>query len=180
MVPHRPMKLVVLIPAFNESATVGDVVRGVHTALRNAPLSTPDAPLDYEVVVIDDGSTDQTVLEATVARAVVVSHGGNRGVGAAFQTGVRVALERGADLLVHLDADGQFDPYDIPKLLAPLGAGQADLVTATRRALDRHLQPVRQHVAMPECLAVLAVVVDRVVVAAGELEGREQRLGLRA
>lgn len=128
------MKLVVLIPAFNEAATVGDVVRRARDVLRH------DARLDAEIVVVDDGSTDATMTEAAAAGAAVVSHGVNRGVGAAFQTGLRAALERGADLIVHLDADGQFNPEDIPALLAPLLAGSADIAVCSR-FLNPDLRP---------------------------------------
>lgn len=120
------MKLVVLIPALNEAATVGRVIREARLVL--------EAQSDFvsAVVVIDDGSTDTTVAEATGAGAAVVSHGQNRGLGVAFQTGIREALRRGADLIVHLDADGQFTPADIPNLLQPIRDGRADLTTGTR------------------------------------------------
>ena len=121
------MKLVVAIPALNEAATVGRVIREARVALRDTP---------HEVVVVDDGSTDTTVSEARAAGAVVVLHGINRGVGVAFQTGVREALARGADILVHLDADGQFNPADIPALLAPVLDGSADIAICSRFLKD--------------------------------------------
>jgi glycosyltransferase involved in cell wall biosynthesis len=71
---------------------------------------------------------------------MVVSHPENRGVGAAFATGLKTALGLGADLIVNIDADGQFDPADIPKLLAPILAGEAEFVTASRFA-DPALMP---------------------------------------
>lgn len=118
------MKLVVIIPALNEAATIGRVIRAI-------PERFPGTE-HRDVVVVDDGSTDATENEAANAGARVVSHGANRGVGVAFQTGVAEALKSGADLIVHLDADGQFNPADIPTLLQPLLDGRADIATCTR------------------------------------------------
>jgi glycosyltransferase involved in cell wall biosynthesis len=88
-----------------------------------------------DVVVVDDGSSDRTAEVAREAGARVVHHQGRRGVGAAFATGIETALRLGADYLVNIDADGQFDPADIPKLLEPLLRDEADFVTCTRFAV---------------------------------------------
>jgi len=92
------------------------------------------------VVVIDDGSDDCTAELARKAGATVLSHPENMGVGAAFNTGVDFAIEAGADIVVNMDGDGQFDPSDIPALIAPIVAGQADFVTASRFK-DKTLTP---------------------------------------
>lgn len=126
------MKLVILIPALNEAATIARVIREI-------PASLPQIT-SREVLVIDDGSTDATAAEARAAGAAVVSHGINRGVGVAFRTGVHEALKRGADVILHLDADGQFNPADIPVLLQPLLDHRADITTCTR-FLRPELQP---------------------------------------
>lgn len=121
---HRHcMKLVILIPALNEAATVGRMVSEARAALHDMP---------HEVVVVDDGSTDATARAARAAGATVVAHGSNRGLGMAFQTGIKEALARGADVIVHLDADGQFDPADIPFLLAPVLKSDADIAICSR------------------------------------------------
>lgn len=112
------MKLVVIIPAYNEEKTIADVIRHI----------------PHPVIVIDDGSVDATAHLAREAGATVISHSQNLGVGAAFHTGIIAALESGADIIVNIDADGQFNPADIPALIQPILAGRADFVTATRFA----------------------------------------------
>jgi glycosyltransferase involved in cell wall biosynthesis len=91
-----------------------------------------DGISEVQTIVIDDGSTDTTADLARQAGAEVISHENNRGVGAAFSTGLRAALERHADVVVNLDGDGQFDPRDIPKLLEPILFGDAGFVSCTR------------------------------------------------
>lgn len=118
------MKLCVMMPALNEEATIVDVIQRI-------PKEIPGIS-ETVVVVVDDGSTDGTSRQAREAGALVVRHPQNRGVGAAFQSGVRKALDLEADLLVNIDSDGQFDPHDIPKLIGPLLSGQAGFVTASR------------------------------------------------
>jgi glycosyltransferase involved in cell wall biosynthesis len=120
------LHLLVTIPALNEQATVGEVVRGV-------PRQIPGVSR-VEVVVVDDGSDDTTALRAAEAGARVIRHASPRGVGAAFHSGLAEGLERGADLIVSIDADGQFDPGDIPALIAPVVAGEADFTSASRFA----------------------------------------------
>jgi glycosyltransferase involved in cell wall biosynthesis len=85
------------------------------------------------VIVVDNGSTDRTAEVSRQAGAIVVSEP-RAGYGYACTAGVRIAAEQGADVLVFLDADGSFDPAQIPDLLAPLEAGQANLVLGSRPA----------------------------------------------
>ena len=129
--PAAPL-LVVMMPALNEQATVADVIGRV-------PRTLPGVG-SVRVLVIDDGSTDRTVELAQAAGAEVVSHGLRQGVGAAFQTGLSRALAMGADFVVNIDADGQFDPATIAQLIAPVVGGQADFTTASRFA-DPELEP---------------------------------------
>ena len=126
--PHaeRGVKLLVVIPALNEEKTVASVIRGI-------PGDLPGVSR-VEVLVVDDGSSDRTAEEARAAGARVISHDSTRGVGAAFRTALRHAIDSGADLLVSIDADGQFDPADIPRLIEPVLAGAADFTTASRFA----------------------------------------------
>ena len=118
------MKLIVVIPALDEEATIEPVIRGIPGRI--------DGIDQVEVLVVDDGSSDRTAELARAAGARVAQHGENRGVGAAFATGLRGALDRGADLIVNMDGDGQFDPGDIPELIRPVLDGTAGFVTCTR------------------------------------------------
>jgi glycosyltransferase involved in cell wall biosynthesis len=116
--------LVVIIPCFNEEKTIGKVISSI-------PKTIPGIDT-IDILVIDDGSTDNSVSEARKYGANVVAHTQNMGVGAAFQTGIAKALAMGADVVVNMDGDGQFDANDIPKLLEPILDGIADFVTASR------------------------------------------------
>lgn len=120
----RALRLIVVIPALNEEATIERVVRAV-------PRSMPGVG-QVDVLVIDDGSTDRTASLARKGGAEVVHHSTPRGVGSAFQTALYEAIDHGADLIVNIDADGQFDPADIPRLVAPVASGEADFATASR------------------------------------------------
>ena len=124
-------KLVIIIPALNEAATITDVLGGI-------PHDVPGV-IAIEVIVVNDGSTDATASLAEAAGAVVISHAHNLGLGAAFRTGLDAALGRGADIIVNMDSDGQFNPLDIPALIVPIQNGSADFVTATRFAKPEYL-----------------------------------------
>jgi len=119
-----PRRLVVMLPALNEEASIGEVLARIPEAIEGIGRVT--------TLVIDDGSTDRTAEIARAAGAEVVSHRRNQGVGATFRTGIAAALDRGADFIVNMDSDGQFAPEDIPTLLAPLLNDAADMVTCTR------------------------------------------------
>lgn len=118
------LALLVALPALNEQETVAEVVRRI-------PDDIPGIR-SIEVLVVDDGSSDATGREATAAGARVIRHSTPRGVGAAFHTSLAYGIDHGADLIVTLDADGQFNPADIPVLVAPVVAGEADFTTASR------------------------------------------------
>ena len=120
----RGRTLMVAIPALNEEATIEGVIERIPDSIEGVS--------SIEVLVIDDGSTDDTVACAHRAGAHVVSHSHNRGVGAAFHTALSQGIERGVDLIATIDADGQFDPADLPKLVRPVALGEVDFVTASR------------------------------------------------
>jgi glycosyltransferase involved in cell wall biosynthesis len=115
----RNKTIAVVIPALNEENQIGTVIEAI-----------PDFA-DF-IVVVDDGSTDQTVKIAEEKGAMTISHKSNRGVGAAFNTGVKYVLDLQADIMVNIDADGQFNPGDIEKIVTPILEDDADFVTASR------------------------------------------------
>ena len=112
-------RILAAIPAYNEAATIGSVV------LRARQFAG-------EVVVIDDGSTDDTANTAALAGAQVIRHPVNRGYGAAMRTCLGHARENGADILVVLDGDGQHRPELIPVVVAPVAKGEADVSIGSR------------------------------------------------
>ncbi|MDP3986394.1 MAG: glycosyltransferase family 2 protein [Candidatus Veblenbacteria bacterium] len=113
------MKTWVVIPAYEAAGSVGAVVRGVLSYVSG-------------VVVVDDGSSDATASEAQAQGARVVRHFINRGYGAALVTGNVYALRQGAEVVVHFDADGQFDPVDIPQLVAALTPTRPSVALGSR------------------------------------------------
>jgi glycosyltransferase involved in cell wall biosynthesis len=118
------MKLVIQMPALNEEKTIKDVIEAIPRDI--------DGIDEYQVLVVNDGSTDRTAEIAAAAGADVVSHEQRMGVGAAFRTGIARATELRADIIVTIDSDGQFNPEDISKVIAPILKNEADFVTASR------------------------------------------------
>ena len=119
------MKLVVIIPAYNEESNI-------EKAILNIPRKISGVE-KVEVLVVNDGSTDKTVEFAMNGGAdKIVSHKINMGVGAAFMTGIRNAIIMGADIVVTIDADSQFDSNQIPELIIPIMNNQLDMVVGSR------------------------------------------------
>lgn len=111
-----------VVPAYNE---VRMIARVVHAIRDRAP--------EFDVVVIDDGSTDDTAVEAESAGATVVRHPFNLGIGGAVQSGFTYALENDYDRLVQIDGDGQHDPAEVRKLIAAMDADhELDMVCGSR------------------------------------------------
>ena len=114
-------KLLIIMPAFNEEASLG----GVIAAVRH---SVPQA----DIVVVNDGSSDSTAAIAGGAGVVVLSHLYNLGIGATMQTGYRYALANGYDIAVQVDADGQHPADQITLIIEPIISGKADMVVGSR------------------------------------------------
>ena len=110
-----------IVPAFNEAASIAEVVAELR-----------DADPNLEVLVVDDGSTDATGSVAEAAGAKVLRLPLNLGIGGAVQAGYLYAFERGFDLAVQVDGDGQHDASELGRLLDPILAGRADLAIGTR------------------------------------------------
>jgi len=116
---YRNKSIAVIIPAYNEEKTIAEVINAI-----------PD--FVDRIAVVDDCSTDRTAAEAIKAGAEVIKHHLNQGVGAAFHSGVEHVLNEGFDIMVNIDADGQFSSSDIISLISPIIEGNADFVTASR------------------------------------------------
>lgn len=115
----HPCRRVAIIPAYNEDKYIASVVL---KALRYVD----------QVVVVDDGSSDLTGVLAEEAGAIVLTHQPNQGKGAAVRTGLLWAREAGAGAVVLLDGDGQHNPHDIVRVVAPVLSGEADIVVGSR------------------------------------------------
>ncbi len=120
------MKLVIYMPALNEEKGIRDVIESFPKEIEGIEK--------IKVLVIDDGSTDNTVKIAKDNGADVVSHKVNKGVGSAFQSAVTYCLENEADILVSIDADRQFNSKQIPEMIEPILKDKADMVTGNRFA----------------------------------------------
>jgi len=116
---YKNHKIIVIIPVFNEENTIAAVIRDI-------------PPYIDGIIVIDDGSGDRSAEIAEQNGAKVVKHPRNRGVGASFQTGLTAAAASNPDILINIDADGQFDPRDMQKLIDPIVEKRGDFVTASR------------------------------------------------
>ncbi len=114
-------KILVIIPAFNEEGSVGKVVEDVKTHL---PMA--------DALVVNDGSTDLTSEVAKSKGAIVLDLPFNLGIGGAMQAGYKYAYEKGYDIAIQVDGDGQHDPREIPKLLRALGEAEIDVAMGSR------------------------------------------------
>lgn len=129
------MKVVAVIPAFNEARVISRVINDVKSRVD-------------EVVVVDDGSTDETFDVSNAAGAVVLRHLVNRGQGAALQTGIIFALKRQADIIVTFDADGQHQAGEINQMVEPLILGKVDVVLGSRFLQFTSNMPVARRVVL--------------------------------
>ncbi|MBU0978034.1 MAG: glycosyltransferase family 2 protein [Nanoarchaeota archaeon] len=121
----KKLRVVVMIPAFNEAENIDRVISGVPRKVEGVQ--------DVRVMVMDDHSDDGTAEAAKGAGAdFVFRQKQNSGLGVNFKKGIDIALRLGADIVVNIDGDGQFNPKDIPKLIEPILTSEADMVTCSR------------------------------------------------
>ncbi|MGI5828489.1 MAG: glycosyltransferase family 2 protein [Patescibacteria group bacterium] len=122
----KKRRLAIILPAYNEAK----VIKGVLTKLQSYlnRLKT----VEYEIIVVDDGSKDKTAKLAKDSGVTVVSHILNRGLGGALATGLSYAKKHGFDIALTMDSDGQHSPSDIAKAIEPIICNKADVVIGTR------------------------------------------------
>lgn len=131
------MKISCVIPAYNESKKISKVINDIRS-------------LVDEIIVVDDASSDQTSELAKQAGALVIRHLINRGQGAALRTGTTLALDRNADIIIHFDADDQFQASDIPAMIKPLLENKADAVLGSRfLGVESNLPTLKKNLIMP-------------------------------
>lgn len=118
------MKIVVTIPAFNEAKSIGKLISDIKTVMNSGRY-------DYKVLVVDDGSKDKTTEIAKKSGAITYSHPKNYGLAETFKTEIKKCLELKADIIIHIDADHQYLPKEIPKLIKEIKNGN-DLVLGSR------------------------------------------------
>jgi glycosyltransferase involved in cell wall biosynthesis len=144
------VRRIAVVPAFNEQQNVGRVIEEIRAF---------DPGLD--IVVVDDGSVDATAAVARENGAVVLQLPFNLGIGGAVQTGFRYACEHGYDLAVRVDGDGQHDPSQLGRIIAPVVAGEADIAVGSRFVEDG--EGYRSSRSRRVGIRLLAVVVSRIV-----------------
>lgn len=131
------MKTACIIPAWNEAEHIVKVINKVKDLV------------DF-LIIVDDCSNDQTYQLAQASGAIVIRHLINRGQGAALQTGSDYALKLGADIIVHFDADDQFDANEIPDIIRPIINNEADVVFGSRfLGKKSDLPKFKQHIILP-------------------------------
>lgn len=121
MMMENKQKILVIIPALNEEGSVGKVVKEVKEHLPQV-----------DILVVNDGSSDLTSKKAKEAGAVVLDLPFNLGIGGAMQAGYKYAFEKGYEIAIQVDGDGQHDPKEIPKLLQALEEKEVDMVIGSR------------------------------------------------
>lgn len=132
-------RLIVTIPAYNEEETIGKVIAKIPRKISGVD--------EVSVLVFDDGSIDNTVKIAKSAGAdIVISHYPNRGLAETFKKALHAALKEGADIIVNIDADDQYDPNEIEKLIHPILSEEADMVSGNRQVEQLTHMPLSKKV----------------------------------
>jgi len=132
------MKLIVMVPCYNEEHTLPLVINSIPKKITGID--------QVETLIVDDGSSDHTVQVAKELGVThIIRHSSNKGLARAFETGLRACLEHRADIIVNTDGDNQYPQQDIPKLIAPILSGQAEMVIADRQTDQiKHFSPIKK------------------------------------
>ncbi len=133
------MKLLIALPCYNEAEKIQEVLRSIPRSYEGVDF--------VRLLVVDDGSKDETTRLANEAGATVIRHKQNKGLGYAFRSAVDFAIEHGYDIMVNMDGDGQFDSNDIARLIQPILNNEADFVTASRFLNQKeieHMPPIKK------------------------------------
>lgn len=139
--------LFVIVPAYNEEKNIGRVIGGL---FKTQITQIENGFTQMTVVVVDDGSVDNTASVAKDAGTIVLQHEVNRGQGASLQTGDEYALANGVSYAVHFDADGQFNPADISRALAVMKDKNIDVLLGSRFLDNRSQIPwTKKHLVLP-------------------------------
>jgi glycosyltransferase involved in cell wall biosynthesis len=125
MSEHTKQKVALVIPAYNEGKVIKDVIKGLGDVFKKSPY-------DFQIIVVDDGSKDDTAEQAAAAGAHVIPHVLNMGSGGATATGLSYALQKGFDIATTSDADGQHAPEDVLQGVKTLIKGNVDLLIGSR------------------------------------------------
>jgi glycosyltransferase involved in cell wall biosynthesis len=145
------LRKIAIVPALNEERSIAAVIAEIRAA-----------DPEFDVVVIDDGSTDRTAARAAEQGARVLTLPFNLGIGGAVQTGLQYAREHDFAIAVQVDADGQHDPSQLPQLLAPIVAGEADVVVGSRFLGERNYRaPFVRRVGIRLFAAIISAVVGQ-------------------
>lgn len=149
IVLEQSMRLLVIIPAFNEEASLARVIGLVRDAV-------PDA----EIAIVNDGSTDNTAQIADKLDVVVLNLPHNLGIGSAMQTGFLYAWRHGYDLAIQVDGDGQHDPKEIRELIQHLKADGSDVIIGSRYIEDRgYITPWPRRIGIIILSAIISMIV---------------------
>jgi glycosyltransferase involved in cell wall biosynthesis len=145
------LRKIAIVPALNEERSIAAVIAEIRAA-----------DPEFDVVVIDDGSTDRTAARAAEQGARVLTLPFNLGIGGAVQTGLQYAREHDFVIAVQVDADGQHDPSQLAQLLAPIVAGDADVVVGSRFLGERNYEaPFVRRVGIKVFAAIISAVVGQ-------------------
>ena len=131
------MKIIIQVPCFNEENQLPETINKLREALNSFEYQEINKEISWEILIVNDGSTDKTYEVAKNLKVDhIISHKFNRGLAAAFRSGLKKSLHLDADIIINTDADNQYNPLDIIKILKPILEGKADFVIGQRPIMN--------------------------------------------